>query len=51
MPLIQVMLLEGVFDADEKQAIIEGLTDAMVSVEGKPCGPSPGSPSNRSPCR
>jgi 4-oxalocrotonate tautomerase len=35
MPLIQVKLIEGVFDAPEKQAIIEKLTDAMVSVEGE----------------
>jgi 4-oxalocrotonate tautomerase len=35
MPLIQVKLIEGVFDASEKQAIIENLTDAMVSVEGE----------------
>jgi 4-oxalocrotonate tautomerase len=35
MPLIQVKLIEGVFDADEKEAIIEKLTDAMVSVEGE----------------
>jgi 4-oxalocrotonate tautomerase len=34
MPLIQVKLIEGVFDAAEKEAIIEKLTDAMVSVEG-----------------
>ena len=35
MPLIQVKLIEGVFDAAEKEAIIEKLTDAMVSVEGE----------------
>ena len=35
MPLIQVKLIEGVFDADEKEAIIEKLTDAMVRVEGE----------------
>jgi 4-oxalocrotonate tautomerase len=35
MPLIQVQVIEGVFDADEKAAIIEKLTDAMVSVEGE----------------
>jgi 4-oxalocrotonate tautomerase len=39
MPLIQVKLIEGVFDADEKQAIIEKLTDAMVSVEGEAMRP------------
>ncbi|CAA9309403.1 MAG: 4-oxalocrotonate tautomerase [uncultured Friedmanniella sp.] len=35
MPLINVKLIEGVFDATEKQTIIEKLTDAMVSIEGE----------------
>ena len=35
MPLIQVKPIEAVFDAAEKEAIIEKLTDAMVSVEGE----------------
>jgi 4-oxalocrotonate tautomerase len=35
MPLIQVKLIEGVFDGPEKAAIIEKLTDAMVSIEGE----------------
>jgi 4-oxalocrotonate tautomerase len=39
MPLIQVKLIEGVFDASEKEAIIEKLTDAMVSVEGEAMRP------------
>jgi 4-oxalocrotonate tautomerase len=39
LPLIQVKLIEGVFDADEKEAIIEKLTDAMVSVEGEAMRP------------
>jgi 4-oxalocrotonate tautomerase len=39
VPLIQVKLIEGVFDADEKEAIIEKLTDAMVSVEGEAMRP------------
>ena len=39
MPLIQVELIEGVFDADEKQAVIDELTDAMVSVEGEAMRP------------
>jgi 4-oxalocrotonate tautomerase len=39
MPLIQVKLIEGVFDAGEKKAIIEKLTDAMVSVEGEAMRP------------
>jgi 4-oxalocrotonate tautomerase len=39
MPLIQVQVIEGVFDADEKATIIEKLTDAMVSVEGEAMRP------------
>jgi len=39
VPLIQVKLIEGVFNADEKEAIIEKLTDAMVSVEGESMRP------------
>jgi 4-oxalocrotonate tautomerase len=35
MPLINVKVIEGVFSADQKQQIIERLTDAMVSVEGE----------------
>ena len=35
MPLIQVKLIEGVFTPDQKQEMIERLTDAMVSVEGE----------------
>jgi 4-oxalocrotonate tautomerase len=39
VPLIQVKLVEGVFNAEEKQQIIEKLTDAMVSVEGEAMRP------------
>lgn len=39
MPLIQVKLIEGVFGAEEKEEIIEKLTDAMVSVEGEAMRP------------
>ena len=39
MPLIQVRVIRGVFDATEKEAIIEKLTDAMVSVEGEQMRP------------
>ena len=39
MPLIQVKLIEGVVDAAEKEAIIEKLTDFMVSVEGQAMRP------------
>lgn len=35
MPLIHVKLIENVFSPDEKQEIIERLTDAMVEIEGE----------------
>ncbi len=35
MPLINVKLIEGVFSSEQKQQIIERLTDAMVSIEGE----------------
>jgi 4-oxalocrotonate tautomerase len=35
MPLITVKFVEGVFDRDQKQQIIERLTDALVSIEGE----------------
>jgi 4-oxalocrotonate tautomerase len=35
MPLINVTVIEGVFDDEQKHQIIERLTDAMVSVEGE----------------
>lgn len=35
MPLIHVKLIENVFSPDEKQQIIERLTDAMVEIEGE----------------
>jgi 4-oxalocrotonate tautomerase len=35
MPLINVKLIEGVFTGEQKQQMIERLTDAMVSIEGE----------------
>src|SRR5271156_4302312 len=35
MPLIEVHLIEDVFDTAQKKQIIEKLTDAMVSIEGE----------------
>jgi 4-oxalocrotonate tautomerase len=35
VPLIEVKVLEGVFTAQQKQEIIERLTDAMVEIEGE----------------
>ena len=35
MPLINVKLIEGVFDAEQKRRIVTSLTDAMVEIEGE----------------
>lgn len=35
MPLVDIQLIEGVFDAAQKQDMIRKVTDAMVSVEGE----------------
>lgn len=35
MPQIDVHLIQGVFNAEQKKQIIQTLTDAMVSVEGE----------------
>ena len=35
MPFINVKLIEGVFDADQKREIVERLTDTMVAIEGE----------------
>jgi 4-oxalocrotonate tautomerase len=35
MPLVNVKLIEGVFDESQKQAMIEKLTDTMVEIEGE----------------
>ena len=35
MPLINVKVIEGVFDADQKREIVQKLTEAMVSIEGE----------------
>jgi len=35
MTLIQIKVMEGVFTAPQKRAMIERLTDAMVEVEGE----------------
>jgi 4-oxalocrotonate tautomerase len=34
MPLVQVKLIEGAFDEEQKQAIVVRLTNAMAEVEG-----------------
>jgi 4-oxalocrotonate tautomerase len=35
MPFINVKLIEGVFDAEQKRQIVERLTDTMVGIEGE----------------
>ena len=35
MPLVNVKLIEGVFDSEQKRQMISKLTDAMVSIEGE----------------
>lgn len=35
MPLVQIKLIEGVFNAEQKQEMIRKVTDAMVSIEGE----------------
>jgi 4-oxalocrotonate tautomerase len=35
MPLINVKLIEGVFSSEQKQEIMQKLTDTMVSIEGE----------------
>ena len=35
MPLIQVKLIKGVFNAEQKKDMITKLTDTMVGIEGE----------------
>ncbi len=35
MPLVDIHLIEGVFDKSQKQAMIRKVTDAMVDIEGE----------------
>lgn len=35
MPLINVKLIEGVFDEAQKEEMVTRLTDAMVAIEGE----------------
>jgi 4-oxalocrotonate tautomerase len=35
MPLVDIELIEGVFDHSQKQAMIRKITDAMVEIEGE----------------
>jgi 4-oxalocrotonate tautomerase len=35
MPFINVKVIQGVFTPDQKQAMVERLTDTMVAIEGE----------------
>lgn len=35
MPLVDIQLIEGVFSAEQKQEMIEKVTEAMVGIEGE----------------
>jgi 4-oxalocrotonate tautomerase len=35
MPLVDIQVIEGVFDKTQKQAMIRKVTDAMVEIEGE----------------
>jgi len=39
MPLINVKLIEGVFNEAQKRTMVEKITDAMVSIEGEKLRP------------
>ena len=39
MPLVQVKLIEGVFDHEQKQEIITRVTETMVDIEGEAMRP------------
>lgn len=42
MPLVTIDVIKDVFTPQQKAALIEGVTEAMIRVEGEPCAPSPG---------
>jgi 4-oxalocrotonate tautomerase len=35
MPLVTIDLIEGVFSDDQKKALVDKVTDAMIAVEGE----------------
>lgn len=39
MPLVDIELIRGVFDADQKERMIHGVTEAMVAIEGEAMRP------------
>jgi len=36
MPLVDIQLIEGVFTPEQKQEMIEKVTETMVAIEGEP---------------
>jgi 4-oxalocrotonate tautomerase len=34
MPIVNVKIIEGVFDAEQKQRIVRDVTDALIAIEG-----------------
>ena len=39
MPLVTIKLIEGVFTSEQKQKMIQNVTEAMVAVEGEKLRP------------
>ena len=39
MPLVDIQLIKGVFTPEQKQHMIQKVTDAMVSIEGEAMRP------------
>ena len=39
MPMVQVKLVKGVFDTDQKQEMIHKITETMVGIEGEALRP------------
>ena len=35
MPLVDIQVIEGVFDTDQKRRMIEEVTETMVGIEGE----------------
>lgn len=35
MPLVDIQLIEGVFDDDQKRQMIENVTETMIGIEGE----------------
>ena len=35
MPLVDIQIIEGVFDEDQKRRMIEDVTETMIGIEGE----------------